>query len=144
MPRTHPAPSATLTTADLIAPCGINCRLCRAYRRERNPCPGCRAAGRFKERVRSHCGVCCEKLAAGDCRYCFECGDFPCKLLLHLDKRYRTRYATSPLDNLARIHADGIRRFVQSENEKWACPGCGELLCMHDPICPSCGYVWHP
>lgn len=26
----------------LIAPCGINCGICRAYLREKNKCPGCR------------------------------------------------------------------------------------------------------
>ena len=35
------------TTPDLIAPCGMNCSLCRAYGRERKPCPGCRGDDRL-------------------------------------------------------------------------------------------------
>jgi hypothetical protein len=26
----------------LVAPCGMNCGICRAYLREKNKCPGCR------------------------------------------------------------------------------------------------------
>ncbi len=132
-----------LNKPNLIAPCGINCRLCRAYVRARNSCPGCRAGRVFTSEDGLHCSVHCETLASGLVNYCFECGDFPCKRLLHLDKRYRTRYAASPLDNLASIQANGIRRFVQSENDKWACPRCGAVLCMHMPECLSCGYRWH-
>src|SRR5512146_1502978 len=134
--------TAEKTSASLIAPCGINCRLCRAYGRARKPCPGCRAADNCG---RTGCIRClkCEKLQAGLFRYCFECDTFPCKRLEHLDWRYRTRYATSPIENLKRIRAGGIRRFVRSENEKWTCPSCGQVLCMHIPQCTSCGYAWH-
>ena len=136
-------PKAERSSANLIAPCGINCRLCRAYGRKRNPCPGCRAAGMCG---RTGCIRClkCEKLQAGLFQYCFECDTFPCKRLEHLDWRYRTRYATSPIENLERIRASGIRAFVRSENEKWACPACGAMLSMHIPQCAACGYVWHP
>lgn len=137
-------PKANLNHAKLIAPCGINCRLCRAYGRERNPCAGCRAGGAFRSKSCFQCSVHCEKLAAGGIQYCFQCDEFPCKRLAHLDKRYSTRYATSPIENLKRIKANGIRKFIQTENEKWTCRKCGAMLCMHDPQCPSCGHLWHP
>ena len=136
------ASKPNLNNANLIAPCGINCRLCRAYMRERNPCPGCRAGNAFKSKSCFQCSVHCERLAAGRLKYCFKCDEFPCQRLAHLDKRYRARYATSPIENLKRIKANGIRKFVQNENEKWACPECGAMLCMHDPECPSCGHAW--
>ncbi len=136
------ASKAHPTKASLIAPCGINCRLCRAYGRAQNPCQGCRASHAFQSENCFQCSVHCEKLAAGSIGYCFQCNEFPCKRLAHLDKRYRTRYAASPIDNLKRIQADGIRNFVQGENEKWACPICGALLCMHDPQCRICGHRW--
>ena len=135
--------SLNSTKARLIAPCGIDCRLCRAYGRERNACPGCRAGEHFKYTRAVQCSVHCEKLAAGAFQYCFECDEFPCKTLLHLDKRYRTRYATSPIENLRHIQANGIRQFVRDENLKWACPQCGTMLCMHHPECVKCGYQWH-
>jgi hypothetical protein len=134
---------AKLNRADLIAPCGINCRLCHAYVRERNSCPGCRAAHVFASEGGRHCSLRCERLAAGAFNHCSECDEFPCTRLLHLHKRYRTRYAASPLSNLAAIRANGIRRFVRAENEKWACPHCGSMLCMHKPECLSCGHAWH-
>jgi hypothetical protein len=133
-----------LNTPFLVAPCGINCRLCRAYTRDKNVCPGCRGDDTFKNKSCVNCKIKnCEKLVAGGFKYCFECDEFPCERVAHLDKRYRTKYATSPIDNLVNIKANGIRIFVQDENEKWACPQCGSMLCMHKPQCINCGYTWH-
>jgi hypothetical protein len=141
---TMPTIKTTLNTSMLIAPCGINCRLCRAYGRDRNPCPGCRGEDTSKAKTCAHCRIKnCAKLAAGGFKYCFECDEFPCERVTHLDKRYRTRYATSPIQNLIDIQASGIRRFVKAEDQKWTCPRCSAMLCMHDPQCHSCGYVWH-
>jgi hypothetical protein len=129
---------------ELIAPCGINCRLCRAYPREKKACPGCRGDAPWKSNA---CVVCqiktCAKRAAGKFEYCFDCDEFPCTRLMHLDKRYRTRYATSVIDNLRSIQGMGIQKFVEAENVKWTCPECGAMLCMHKPACLACGYVWH-
>jgi hypothetical protein len=131
------------TNPDLIAPCGIDCRLCRAYGRDKQACPGCRGEDTFKSKF---CVTCrmknCEILAEGQLEYCFECDQFPCARLSQLDKRYRTKYETSPIDNLIRIREIGISNFVESENEQWACPECGALLCMHKPQCLACGHAW--
>lgn len=43
---------------ELVAPCGMNCRLCVAYVRKKNPCPGCRGADEGKPR---HCVACAIK-----------------------------------------------------------------------------------
>ena len=85
----------------------------------------------------------CGKMATERTAYCFDCGEFPCERVKHLDKRYRTKYGTSPIENLISINKIGIRKFVKNENKKWACPKCGEMLCMHRPQCVSCGYVWN-
>ncbi len=127
------------TSPILIAPCGINCRLCRAYARDRNPCSGCRDGGTHLAcKIKN-----CKALKRGKYKYCFSCTEYPCATLVHLDKRYRTRYATSPIDNLKNIKEAGIRAFVEKENKKWTCPQCRAMLCMHQPGCLSCGYVWH-
>jgi hypothetical protein len=133
------------TRPDLIAPCGINCRLCRAYARDKKACPGCRSKDvTFKS---NSCVTCkiknCETLVNGKLQYCFDCNQFPCERLIHLDKRYKTRYGTSTIDNLVSIRENGITRFIEHENKKWTCPQCGTLLCMHKPQCLVCGYVWH-
>ncbi len=132
------------TNPTLIAPCGINCRLCRAYTRERKACPGCREENAFKSNACTLCKIkICEKAVTGKFEYCFECSDFPCARVKHLDKRYRTKYATSPIGNLLRIKEFGIEDFIEDEDRKWTCPECGTMLCMHKPQCLSCGYVWH-
>jgi hypothetical protein len=131
------------TNPTLIAPCGIDCRLCRAYGRDRKPCPGCRMDDPFKSNACVTCQIKnCEKRIDGELEYCFECDEFPCARLAHLDKRYRTRYGLSVIDNLTSIQESGILYFVETENKKWTCPACGAMLCMHQPHCLACGYVW--
>jgi hypothetical protein len=78
----------------------------------------------------------------GKIEYCFDCDEFPCARLTHLDKRYRTKYGTSPIANLISIRKIGIRRFSKDETRKWTCPQCGAMICMHKPQCLSCGYMW--
>ncbi len=127
----------------LVAPCGMNCGLCVAYRREKNPCPGCRVDEGTKAKTRFHCRIkTCEKLRRGKARYCFACESFPCDTLIHLDKRYRSKYGMSMLDNLEKIRESGIRQFVKKEKAKWTCPSCGGLLCVHKAQCELCDYRW--
>ncbi len=128
----------------LIAPCGMNCRLCRAFIRDKNICPGCRGDDRLKH---EYCVTCkiktCEEAKRGNFKYCFACSQYPCKRLRHMDKRYRSRYGMSVIGNLNEIQELGIRRFVRNQKEKWICPECGHLLCVHKPECISCGYAWY-
>jgi hypothetical protein len=46
------------------------------------------------------------------------------------------------IDNLDHIREHGIGHFVASEVERWTCPQCGELLCVHTPKCAACTYTW--
>ena len=127
----------------LIAPCGMNCRLCVAYTREKNPCPGCRFDSRAKPVTRFTCRIKkCKNLAHDKVAYCFSCDQFPCDRLKHLDKRYCTKYGMSMIGNLMQIKKIGIRRFIRSEKEKWTCPSCKQLLCVHKPECLHCGHRW--
>jgi hypothetical protein len=132
----------------LIAPCGMNCRLCWGYIRDKNTCPGCRCLEAHESQKSQHRTTCilknCEHNVGGITKYCSEgCGSFPCARLKGLDKRYREKYGMSMIDNLSVINASGIRHFIRSEKEKWACPKCGELICVHKPACLSCGYKWN-
>ena len=133
---------------NLIAPCGMNCRLCWGYIRERNTCPGCRIIDNQnsqKSKYRNRCSIKnCENIAKGKIKYCSDsCDKFPCARLKQLDKRYRTRYGMSMIENLKTINEFGVRHFIRNEKEKWTCPECGEMICVHKPICISCGYEWH-
>jgi ribosomal protein L37E len=131
------------TTPDLIAPCGMNCSLCRAYGRERKPCPGCRGDDSTETKTRMQCVLKnCEKLSDAGFDYCFSCRDFPCKSLLHLDTRYKTKYGMSVIENLASISSVGIQKFVKNENERWTCQQCGNMICVHKTDCCACGHAW--
>lgn len=124
--------------AELIAPCGMNCRLCSGYIRKKNPCPGCR--GEYSQKPR-YCVACkivnCELRTEPFC-HC----EKPCRRLKELDKRYSTKYRMSMLENLKYIHERGIEAFVKREEARWACPHCGEILSVHKKVCPHCGEAW--
>lgn len=141
--------SATEATAGgldpiaLIAPCGMNCRLCFAYMRTRNPCPGCRGDDRGKPKTRVRCRIKnCKRRIGGKVGYCCDCSSFPCELLTHLDERYRAKYGMSMIENLKSIRVSGIQDFVRSEQVKWACPGCGATICVHQARCLACQRKW--
>ena len=127
----------------LIAPCGMNCHLCLAFGRDKKACPGCRGDDSFKSKSRSLCRIKnCEKMVSSEVKYCFGCDSFPCPRLDHLDKRYRTKYGLSMIDNLRNIRNFGVRHFIGSEKRKWTCPECAELLCVHKPQCTYCQHRW--
>jgi len=133
---------------DLIAPCGMNCRLCWGYIREKNRCPGCRRIDKQESQKSKHRTGCtirnCEHLADSRQTHCSgNCDNFPCTRLKNLDKRYRTKYGMSMLENLQMIHSAGIREFNRVEKRKWMCPECGSLICVHRPTCLACGHVWN-
>jgi hypothetical protein len=123
----------------LIAPCGMNCGICMAYLREKNHCPGCRAVDTNKAISVMRCKIeNCQEFDKG-IKFCFTCDNFPCKNLKHLDKRYRTKYHMSMIENLENIKKNGIRKFVESEKTRWSCSVCGGTICVHKGFCSSCG-----
>ncbi len=129
----------------LIAPCGMNCALCIAYQGKlvdinnkgfhRKYCDGCIPRGE----VCLHMGDACDKLKNRLVRFCYECGDFPCKRLRSLDKRYRTKYRMSMIDNLLFIDESGMEAFLDKEILKWSCSDCGGTICCHNGLCLNCG-----
>jgi hypothetical protein len=126
---------------NLIAPCGMNCALCLGYQREKNHCNGCRNEENIKYKTK-HSTNCiiknCENLKNTKSNFCYECDKYPCKRLKDLDKRYRTKYNMSMLENLEDIKEKGIKEFVKQQNIKWKCSQCNELLCVHREYCLNC------
>lgn len=121
----------------------MNCRLCRAYVRDRKACPGCRGADRYKSNACVRCRIKnCEKMGNAESAYCFICESFPCAKLNRLDKRYRTKYGMSMIGNLENIRKSGMNHFIAAEKEKWTCPKCGEIICVHEAHCLFCRYEW--
>jgi hypothetical protein len=131
----------------LIAPCGMNCNVCASYLAYKyqvkdkgirlSYCTGCRPRDKqcafLKKKCRS--GL----LLTGKVDYCYECPDFPCERLQHLDKRYMANYRTSFIENLEYIRERGISRFLLREKEKWKCPRCGNVISCHNGVCYNCG-----
>ena len=80
----------------------------------------------------------CELLGKGKVRFCYECEAFPCKRLNSLDKRYRTKYHMSMIENLECIQEHGLEQYLEREEEKWRCPECGAVICCHNGLCLNC------
>ncbi len=128
---------------ELIAPCGMNCGICVAFLREKNKCPGCRGDDSGKPITRTRCQIkTCKSNQGRKARYCFNCEEFPCEILNHLDKRYRTKYNMSMIDNLEDIKKIGVREFIRNENVKWQCPKCHGTICVHKKECYNCKSLW--
>lgn len=124
----------------LIAPCGMNCGFCIAHLREKNRCPGCRIESSNKPITRIRCKIkTCEKFKTGKIKFCFECDDFPCENLIHLDDRYRKKYRMSMIKNLKDIKEHGLEKFIKNQKIKWSCGHCGGVVCIHNNFCISCG-----
>lgn len=130
--------TALSAEARLIAPCGMNCGICLGYLREKRKCPGCRgdvnAPGCIKCIIRN-----CEVIEKNQSKFCFECDKFPCKRLKQLDKRYRTNYAMSMIENLGNIKSIGLNAFVDNEKKRWTCLECDGVICVHRGYCFNCG-----
>ena len=130
---------------DLIAPCGMNCSLCIAYIFNKNDlnkdgfkrkyCSGCIARGK---NCTFALGKKCYLIATGKIRFCYECNNFPCDGLKRLDKRYKTKYHLSMIDNLNYIKESGIEQFIKKEIQKWKCKTCGDSVCCHNGLCLNC------
>ena len=129
----------------LIAPCGMNCGICSSYLAMKNDlrrrgimrtyCAGCRPRDKQCAFLKKKCAL----LMGGRVRFCYECADFPCLSLRHLDKRYRTQYRMSMVENLTDIKEHGMAEFLAKEEKKWRCPDCGAVVCCHNGICFACG-----
>ena len=116
----------------LIAPCGMNCSICIGYLREKNKCPGCNL---MSENEPKYCKKCiirnCEILKNKNMKFCSsKCEKFPCQRLKNLDKRYRTKYDMSMIDNLNMIEDKGIREFLKQQKNKYQ--KANKVLCVHD------------
>ena len=123
----------------LIAPCGMNCGICLAYLIDKNKCSGCWFDNESKPKRCANCIIKnCKLLKTTDSKFCFDCKKYPCTRLKHLDKRYRTNYGMSMIENLDNIKKVGLDKFVQMEYERWNCNNCGGTICVHRGYCLSC------
>ena len=133
-------------TPDLIAPCGMNCGICKQYLAKIHSIP--------KQRAKvSHCAGClprgkncyvkrgCKQLTNHQIRFCYQCAEaMPCPHLARLDKRYGERYGMSMVENQNLLKDKGIDEFLKIQEQRYRCPSCGDVVCVHDGKCYNCNY----
>jgi hypothetical protein len=119
----------------------MNCAICRGHLLRKNNCPGCLGDDTNKTKSCINCVIAnCDNLKKTGAKYCSEkCEMYPCRRLRDLDKRYRTRYHMSMIENLESINGTGIRAFVRNEKVRWTCTECGGIICVHAGCCSDCG-----
>ena len=127
---------------ELIAPCGMNCRICIGYlgytmsgQKRKMQCIGCNPSGKSCDHLKKYC----EKLKKKEIEYCYECLDFPCEQLQNLDTKYRERFDYSTVANLEYIRDKGMKMFLKEQEERYKCQNCGVVICVHNGKCYSCG-----
>lgn len=133
---------------ELIAPCGMNCGICSNYLAYKNKmkgkglpnCIGCRPRNKqcsfFKKTCKNDL-----KLLKGEIEFCFECSYYPCETLIKGDKSYRKRYGMSIVDNLNEIRDKGINDFIESQEKKYRCEKCDNLISIHSKKCFNCDKI---
>ncbi|MBR6862049.1 MAG: DUF3795 domain-containing protein, partial [Acidaminococcaceae bacterium] len=116
-------------TKDMIAPCGLDCSICKRALAETHPCAGCRGPNDNKPEFCSvRCGIIlCEKRKSNGYSFCDECPDFPCADVVEKETRYGSQYPLreSPLENLRFIREAGMAAFLERERKQWTCSACG-------------------
>ena len=132
-----------MLTAGMIAPCGLDCALCKRALDETDPCPGCHGPDERKpEFCAKRCGIIlCRKRSENGYAFCDECPDYPCADVMEKEDRYTSQYPLreSPLENLRAIREHGLDSFLEDERRQWACEVCGQIVCVHTGICSGCG-----
>ena len=132
-------------TADMIAPCGLDCSLCKRALQREDPCPGCLGPDDRKPPFCSEkCGIVrCAARRENGWRFCDACPDFPCADVMEKETRYTSKYPRreSPLENLRASREGGMEAFLEKERAAWTCPSCGSPVCVHTGRCGGCGRV---
>ncbi|WP_430883307.1 DUF3795 domain-containing protein [Fusibacter sp. JL216-2] len=124
-------------SSKMVAPCGMNCTYCYVHHKRKNPCCGCRMSDENKP---SSCRKCKIKKCINEkeLNYCYECSEYPCKVLKRLDKSYQMRYHESLIGKMSMIESSGLDYYLEKEKERLKCPECGHELNLHDKICCKC------
>ncbi|MCW4006960.1 MAG: DUF3795 domain-containing protein [Candidatus Bathyarchaeota archaeon] len=133
-------------SADLVAPCGMNCGVCKAYLAYSRKVP-------YQKGLVSHCSGClernkncafikkgCVKIRKNQLRFCYQCPDMPCENLSKIDAHYQARYGMSMIQNQKDIRDKGMDAFLKTQAQRYRCPNCGDITSVHDGKCYKCNY----
>jgi hypothetical protein len=126
---------------EMFAPCGMDCMVCYKHcdtKKTRQPCGGCLIESRGKP---EHCRKCNIKacVQSKGFTYCFECSDFPCKLINNLENSYHKRYEESLVENSIVVKEQGLSSLMAMHVRKYHCSDCGGIISLHEKTCTECG-----
>ena len=129
-------PNENIDTA-MFAPCGMNCLVCYKHCSHKKPCAGCLNSDMGKP---EHCRKCRIKdcVREKELSYCYECHDYPCRLIKNLERSYNKRYQASLMENSEFVRQHGLERFMEQQRVKYTCPKCGGIISIHDRECSEC------
>jgi len=124
----------------MFAPCGMNCMVCYKHcytKKTKHPCGGCMVESKNKP---EHCRKCKIKdcIQSKGITYCYECNEFPCKLIKNLERSYKKRYGVSLVENSQIAKEKDIPFLLNIHNQKYRCPKCGGIISIHDKVCSEC------
>lgn len=121
----------------MFAPCGMNCKVCYKHCYTKKPCDGCFKSDNGKP---EHCRKCKIKDCIKELKinYCYECSNYPCKLIKNLEKSYNKRYQTSLMENSDCVKKYGLEAFMIQQKKKYTCKNCGGIISIHDKECSEC------
>lgn len=130
-------------SAEMIAPCGLDCSLCQRALADAMPCPGCHGPDKNKpEFCAKRCGIIlCSKRKENGYVFCDECPDYPCEDVTEKEDRYTSAYPLyeSPGKNIRDIRKLGMEAFLENERAQWVCKDCGHIISVHTGVCSGCG-----
>jgi uncharacterized protein DUF3795 len=128
----------------LVAPCGMYCGICDKYlafshnipkkRGRVCHCQGCRTANK-------NCSFIKKKCPNGNIYkldFCYECGSYPCDILIKASKKYKNRYHYDFVMKLDQIIENGIEWFIIEQEKIFNCVTCGDMICVHNDKCYTC------
>ena len=100
-------------------------------------CIGCRPRNKQCAFIKRNCNL----LRDNKIDFCFECDNFPCKNLTHINKRYTDKYGMSFIENLIFIKDKGIDKFIKRQRREYKCSQCGDTVCIHNKKCYTCDTI---
>lgn len=129
-------PTGKIDTS-MFAPCGMNCKACYKHCYHKKPCAGCLNSDLGKPEHYRKCKIkACVK--EKKLSYCYECLDYPCKLIKNLEKSYNKRYQASLMEHSAFVKVYGLDKFMEQQKIKYTCLKCGGIISIHDRECSEC------
>ena len=71
-------------------------------------------------------------------RYCLLCEDYPCKLMEDFIHDPKYPYHTEVTDNMKRLQSIGQDLWIDENEKKYTCKGCGEKFNWFEKSCSKC------